>query len=62
LMVLEEKLTEIISALNTNKFMSNECFEYWNYFYNCSLFRKLEKLFLSQSDSLIVTHSINYKL
>ena len=62
LMVLEEKLTEIISALNINKLMSNECFEYWNYFYNCSLFRKLEKLFLSQSDSLIVTHSINFKL
>ena len=62
LMILVEKLTEIISALNTNKFISNKCFEYWTYFYNCTLLGKLEKLFLNKTDSLIITYSIKYKL
>ena len=61
LMILEEKLTEIINALNTNKYMSNECFEWWNYYFNCSLFRKLEKAFKG-NDSNIIQSSINFEL
>ena len=61
LMILEEKLIEIINALNTNKIMHNECFEWWNFYYNCSLFRTIEKAFKGE-DSAIVQSSIKYEL
>ena len=61
LMILEEKLSEIINALSTNKVMYNECFEWWNYYYNCSLFRTIEKAFKGE-DSGIVQSSIKYEL
>ena len=51
LMVLDEKLKEIIIALNRNGTMHNECFEFWNYYYNCSFYGKLEKLFKNENDS-----------
>ena len=62
LLVLEEKFKEIIIGLNKNKAMHNECFEFWNYYFNCSLYSRLEKLFKSQSDSLNVQISINHIL
>ena len=33
LLVLEDKLSEIIISLNTEKSISNYCFDFWNYFY-----------------------------
>ena len=62
LMVLEEKLNEIIIALNRNHNMHNECFEFWNYYYNCSLYGKLEQLFTNENDSLDIQISINHIL
>ena len=62
LMILEEKLNEIITSLNRNHIMNNECFEFWNYYYNCSFYGKLEKLFKNEDDSLNVQKSINHIL
>ena len=62
LMVLEEKLNEIIIALNKNHCMHNECFEFWNYHYNCSLYGRLETLFKSEEDQSNVQLSINHLL
>ena len=62
LMVLEEKLNEIITAINSNHAMHNECFEFWNYYYNCSFYGKLEKLFKNENDSTNVQNSINHIL
>ena len=62
LLVLEEKLSEISIALNKTKIMNNECFEFWNYYYNCSLYGSLEKLFTNVLDSNNVQISINYIL
>ncbi len=61
LMILEEKLIEIINALNTNKNMHNECFEWWNFYYNCSLFTTIEKAF-KREDSGIIQSSIKFEL
>ena len=61
-MVLEEKLNEIIIALNKNHCMHNECFEFWNYYYNCSLYGRLETLFKSEEDQSNVQLSINHLL
>ena len=62
LMVLEEKLNEIILAINKNGTIHNECFEFWNYYYNCSFYGKLEKLFKTESDKNNVQISINHIL
>jgi len=62
LMVLEEKLKEVIIALNNNHAMHNECFEFWNYYFNCSFYGKLEKLFKNENDSTNVQISINHIL
>ena len=62
MMVLEEKLNEIIIALNKNHCMHNECFEFWNYYYNCSLYGKLETLFKTEDDQNNVQLSINHLL
>ena len=62
LLVLEEKLSEISTALNKTKIMHNEVFEFWNYYYNCSLYGSLEKLFTNVMDSNNVQISINYIL
>jgi Dullard-like phosphatase family protein len=61
-MVLEEKLNEIILALNKNHSMHNECFEFWNYYFNCSFYGKLETLFKSEDDQNNVQLSINHIL
>ena len=62
LMVLEEKLNEIVIALNKNHSMHNECFEFWNYYYNCSFYGKLETLFKTEDDQINVQLSINHML
>ena len=62
LLVLEEKFKEIIIGLNRNSVMHNECFEFWNYYFNCSLYGQLEKLFKDQNDSNSVQISINHIL
>ena len=62
LLVLEEKYRDIIIALKRNKQMHNECFEFWNYYYNCSLYGHLEKLFKLPEDSLNVQISIKLML
>ena len=62
LMILEEKLNDISLALGSNENIENNCFNFWNYYYNCSLFNLLEKIFQNKNDSNTVRLSINYEL
>ena len=62
LIILQEYLREIIVSLNKNKVIENECFEFWNYYYNSSICCQLEKLFINPLDSNAVRISINYTL
>ena len=62
LLILEEKLYEIIKSLNNTKMIHNECFEFWNYYFNCSLYCKLEKLFTNMYESNEIRICINYLL
>ena len=62
LMILEEKLTEAITALEAKKFIQNECFEWWNYYYNCSLYNRIELIFKDEKSRHIVQMSIKYEL
>ena len=61
-MVIEEKLNNIIYTLETNKPTENQCFNFWNYFFNCSFYNILEKIFINKEDSNTVRLSINYEL
>ena len=62
LMVLEERLNDISIALELNKNIEKKCFNFWNYYYNCSLYQIFEKVFQNEDDSNIVRISINYEL
>ena len=61
LFVFEEKFKDIIIFLKKNGQMHNECFEFWNYYYNCSLFGRLEQLFKT-GDKLNVQIGMNHLL
>ena len=62
LMVLEERLNDVNYALETNKNIEKQCFIFWNYYYNCSLYQILEKIFPNEEDSNVVRLSIKYEL
>ena len=62
LLVLEERLNDIIYSLETNDNIENKCFNFWNYYFNCSLYNLLDKIFKNKEDSNIVRLSINYEL
>ena len=62
IIILQEKLKDIIIALNKTKIMTNECFEFLNFYYNCSIYCQLEKIFTNPIDSNTVRISINYEL
>ena len=61
-MIIEEKLNNIIYTLETSKPTENQCFNFWNYFFNCSFYNILEKIFINKEDSNTVRLSINYEL
>ena len=62
LIVLEERLNGISLSLNAGENIENNCFNFWNYYYNCSLFNVLEKIFKNKEELNIVKLSINYEL
>ena len=62
LLVLEERLNNITFALESNKNVESQCFNFWNYYFNCSLSKILEKLFQNEEDAKIIRLSTNYQL
>jgi hypothetical protein len=54
LMLLEEKLSEILYNLNFSRQMSNECFEWWNFYFNCSLCGNFEFYFKEESHKNVI--------
>ena len=61
-MVLQERLNIIILALKSTDNIDNKCLDYWNYYYNCSFYNLIEKIFKNKEDYNIVRISINYEL
>ena len=61
LMIIGEKLFDIVKALLNKKKMANQCFEFWNYFFNSSLPKEIESLMLN-SELKDAIYSINYTL
>ena len=61
LMIIGEKLYDIIISLIDKKKMANQCFEFWNYFFNSSLPKEIKNLILN-SELKDIIYSINYSL
>ena len=64
LLILEDKLLNIMISLNSEKLISNECFEYWNYFFNCSLYENINKLLsnIDLENKKLIKVYFNYNL
>jgi len=60
-LILEEKYIRIIFYLTKYDSMHNECLEFWNYYFNCSLYGCIEKIFKPQ-DNINIKISMNYLL
>ena len=64
LLVLEDKLMNVMMSLNNEKLIFNECFDYWNYFFNSSLCENINRI-LSTFDlekKNLIKISLNYNL
>ena len=62
LLVIEEKLNFIIECLRNNQETKKQCFDFWNYFFNGLIFKKIEKIYDTEKDIEIIKLSINYLL
>ena len=65
LILLLEKFNNIIVNFNNiinKRIVYKECFEFWNHYFNCSVYCQLEKLFINNLDSNAIRISINYCL
>ena len=62
LIILEEKLCDVILGLKKNKRAENQCLDFFNFYFNFSMFKQLEKLFDNGVDEEIVRLSLNYEL
>ena len=62
LLVIEEKLNFIIECLRNNQETKKQCFDFWNYFFNGLIFKKIEKIYDAENDIEIIKLSINYLL
>ena len=61
LIVLEEKLNEIIYFLKTFKNMKNQCYDFWNFLFYSSI-KKLEKVYSNKKIIDIIKLSVNLEL
>jgi hypothetical protein len=61
LITLEEKLSEITSALNLNQYIRNECFEWWNYYFNHSNYSQIHLTF-DKAHQPFIERSIKYQI
>lgn len=62
LMLLEEKFEEIIYNISTNRPIVNECFEWWNFYFNCTLCGRLEFYFKDDSRKSVIRDYTNLEL
>ena len=62
LLIFEDKLNEIIYFLKNKKEVNVQCINFWNFFFDSSLYQKIEKTFIEEKDIGIIILSIKYEL
>ena len=54
LIIIEEKLFDILNKINEKKICYHECFDWWNLYFNCSLCGSFEHYFNDTSNKQII--------
>ena len=62
LLIFEEKLNNILECLKNIKEANKQCFDLWNFFFNSSIIKKIERIFDDEKEMNIAKYSINYQL
>ena len=63
LVILNEKLKDILSSLDNNRPAYNSCFDFLNYLRNnCEIFQNLQLIIKNEDDYIIIKNCINYIL
>ena len=62
LLVIEEKILSLLENIKINKEIFKQCFDIMNYFYNSSLYKKLENIFFENNYISNTKLSIKYLL
>ena len=62
LLILEEKLCDVILGIKKNRRAENQSLDFFNYFFNYSMYKQIEKVFENDVDEEIVRLSLNYEL
>ena len=62
LLIFEEKLNNILECLKNIKEANKQCFDLWNFFFNSSIIKKIERIFNNEKEMNIAKNSINYEL
>jgi Dullard-like phosphatase family protein len=62
LLIIEEKMLTLIEYIKYNKEIFKQCFDIFNYFYNSSLFKKLENIFNTENYINIAKLNIKFGL
>ena len=62
LLILEEKLCDIILGLKKDKKADNQSLDFLNFYFSFSVYKQLEKIFKNDIDEEIVRLSLNYEL
>ena len=61
-MILEEKLCDIILGLKKDRKADNQSLDFFNFYFNFSMYKQIEKVFKNDIDEEIVRLSLNYEL
>ena len=62
LLIIEEKILTLIEYIKYNKEIYKQSFDIFNFYFNCSLYKKLETIFVNEKHIYIVKLSIKYIL
>ena len=62
LLILEEKLCDIILGLKKDRKADNQSLDFFNFYFNFSMYKQIEKVFKNDIDEEIVRLSLNYEL
>ena len=62
LLIFEEKLNSLLECLKNIKETNKQCFDLWNFFFNSSIIKKIERIFDNEKEMNIAKYSINYEL
>ena len=60
--ILESKIMDIRNTLSGKNLIINECFEYLNYYYNSSIYKNIDCLFMNKVDINNIKIYLGYKL